>query len=325
MAAAYNPLISIIIPVYNVAPYLREALDSAIHQTYEHLEILIIDDGSTDGSGAICDEYRSDPRVQVFHQINRGLSCARNVGLDRAQGDYFAFLDSDDAYHPEFIQRMLDAIDNADVVECMKANNRITLGAQTEKGITVKEGYYDRVQALRGLILENFTIGVMNKLYRRELWKGIRFPEGRLHEDYEAEYNIFYRMNRLRYLEQALYFRRHRPGSITHTFSRKSAEDKKLALDHVIDFVESHIPEVFDETHLNRARQLQMKAMIRFYTKGAVDVGVLREVCENVDPKQYGFKVRLACQMIRWCPWMLKIVYPRYEQFNRLAVKVFGR
>ena len=105
-----GPLVSVIVPVYNVLPYLREALDSVINQTYKNLEILIVDDGSTDGSGEVCDEYLSDPRVIVIHQENKGLSGARNTGLDRMTGEYVAFIDSDDAFKPEMIERMLETI-----------------------------------------------------------------------------------------------------------------------------------------------------------------------------------------------------------------------
>ena len=94
-----NELVSVIIPVFNVRPYLEEALDSVIHQSYENLEIIIINDGSNDGSGEICDEYAvKDKRIRVIHQENRGLSAARNAGLDCMTGDYVAFLDPDDAY-----------------------------------------------------------------------------------------------------------------------------------------------------------------------------------------------------------------------------------
>lgn len=105
-------LVSVIVPVYNVAPYLEDALNSVLDQTYEHLEIIIIDDGSTDGSGEICDEYRKrDNRIHVVHQENKGLSAARNAGLDHMSGAFVAFLDLDDLYHPEFIRTTLQALE----------------------------------------------------------------------------------------------------------------------------------------------------------------------------------------------------------------------
>ena len=127
-------MISVIIPVYNVAPYLREALDSVINQTYKDLEILIIDDGSTDGSSEICDDYTSYPRVIVQHQPNLGLSTARNTGLDMITGDYVAFLDSDDAYHPDCIRSMAVAMDDADLV-ISKYTLNYTKGKLEQKGI----------------------------------------------------------------------------------------------------------------------------------------------------------------------------------------------
>ena len=99
-----NSLVSVIIPVYNVKPYLKEALDSVVQQTYRKLEIIIVDDGSTDGSDKICDMYRQDTRVTVVHQENRGLSNARNTGMSMMKGDVVAFLDSDDAYYPDMIE-----------------------------------------------------------------------------------------------------------------------------------------------------------------------------------------------------------------------------
>lgn len=125
----YEPLVSVIVPVFNVKPYLNEALDSVINQTYKNLEIILVDDGSTDGSGEICDEYSAhDKRFVVIHQENKGLSCARNTGLDLMKGELVAFIDSDDAYCPEFIRTMVDAMNHekADVVMCKTAIIRTT-------------------------------------------------------------------------------------------------------------------------------------------------------------------------------------------------------
>ncbi len=130
-------LVSVIIPVFNTAQYLVEALDSAIHQTYEKLEIIIIDDGSTDDSGKMCDEYaRIDERVVVVHQHNSGLSVARNVGLNMMTGEAVAFLDSDDAYHPDFIRIMVEALirEKTDLVVCRYITHSET-GNMTRNGM----------------------------------------------------------------------------------------------------------------------------------------------------------------------------------------------
>ena len=131
-----DPLISIIIPVYNVAPYIREALDSAVNQSYKNLEIISIDDGATDESGQICDEYKTDPRLTVIHQKHQGPGKARNTGLDIATGEYIAFLDPDDAYHPDFIQLMLGAIEDADIIECQHEVHQLTLKSKGEPGLS---------------------------------------------------------------------------------------------------------------------------------------------------------------------------------------------
>lgn len=114
-------MISVIVPVYNVEPYLEEAIESVIHQTYTDLEIILVDDGSTDDSGKICDRYqKKDSRIKVVHQENRGLSAARNAGLDICKGEMIAFLDSDDAFCTDMLQKMSDAMleSGADIVEC---------------------------------------------------------------------------------------------------------------------------------------------------------------------------------------------------------------
>ena len=320
-----KPLVSVIIPVYNVAPYLREALDSVLHQSYHYLEIIIIDDGSTDGSGSICDEYQSDPRITIIHQENRGVSSARNAGLDRARGEYIAFLDPDDAYHPEFIQQMLNAIENADVVECAKMKYQNTLDSRGWTTDVVKEGFYDREQALRGLIYRKFSIGVHNKLYRRELWNEIRFPEGQLCEDAEVVYSIFYLINQLYYLDQPLYLYRVRPGSASHTFSRRAAEDYMLSRNHIISFVESHTPGIFDESDQNKVLESRMSEMIGYYVTGAVDIRTMRAACEKVNLRECKLRGKVAYQMIRFCPWLLRILYPAYPPLRMMVSKVLKR
>ena len=321
-----SPLVSVIIPVYNVASYLREALDSVIHQTYSNLEILIIDDGSTDGSGEICEEYRSDDRVQVIHQENRGLSAARNRGLDLAAGEYIAFLDSDDAWRLDFIEKMLETIDKADIAVCRFEIHQLRLDSTWKKIEPLAEkGFYEREEALRALADGTINVSVWNKLYRSELWKGIRFPEGRNFEDLDTVFQVFSLCRNICFLDQPLYLHRRRPGSITNTATKKNLEDWRLAYGHLEDFVKSNIPEVFSGEHLKKVRQTRLHGLMVFYVKGDIGAGEIREALDGPDLKDYSFRYKAACWILRFCPGLLRIIYLVYHPFRMLARKVFGR
>ncbi len=186
-----TPLISVIIPVYNVEKYLRRCLDSVIAQTYQKLEIICVDDGSIDDSGKICDQYAvRDARIKVIHQENQGLSAARNRGLDAAEGEYIAFVDSDDYILEDMYKKMLDKLLNYNVDLCVcQWQYEFSDGRQVVKRKNIDPTIYGRKASLefaRFLYMGNYENGVVvaawNKLYRRVLLDKIRF-EGRIHED----------------------------------------------------------------------------------------------------------------------------------------------
>ena len=250
-----EPLVSVIIPVYNVLPYLREALDSVINQTYKNLEILVVDDGSTDGSGEVCDEYLSDPRVIVIHQENKGLSGARNTALDRMTGEYVAFLDSDDAFMPDMIEKMLDALllNQTDAVICgyfVCRTDRTFDTLKDDKKQTFSPGQMQKLTSIEALnILVSSTVGwtvVWNKLYNHSLFDNIRFPEGYLYEDMHITFRIFEKChNGLYLLPEPYVFYRHRTGSITKTMSLKHMQDALTASKLVQNYIAKHTPQIF--------------------------------------------------------------------------------
>lgn len=220
-----KPLISVIVPVYNVEPYLRKCLDSILNQTYRDLEILVIDDGSTDGSGAICDEYH-DPRIRVFHTENHGLSAARNYAIDRAHGDYIAFLDSDDWLELNALETFLTTAQNtgADIVACRFY--------QEYKNTTVEPGGIETEFVVRGeqimasMILEHkLTEDVWNKFYRASLFDSIRYPEGMIFEDKATTYKLLQKAYTLAYTPEYLIHYRNRAGSLSNIHSMKSLID----------------------------------------------------------------------------------------------------
>ncbi len=221
------PVVSIIVPVYNVKSYVGECVESLCRQTYTNLEILLVDDGSTDGSGEVCDEYAGrDERIRVIHQANRGLSGARNMGLDDARGEYIAFVDSDDLVSPNYIETLYELLMKyeADIAAC--AYIKVTteqLADIREKVLSfdnVKEICMPSVKLLKqwhGKYKQQETVA-WNKLYCRELWNGrrkIRFPEGRNHEDVLISHLVVQGAKTIVLTTEILYFYRIRKGSIT--------------------------------------------------------------------------------------------------------------
>ncbi len=228
-----TPLISVIVPVYQVQAYLRECLDSLLQQTYENLEVILVDDGSTDGSGEICDEYeRNDVRVQVIHQKNSGPSAARNTGLNCANGEYIAFVDGDDAVLSVYIERLYQILKqvHADVAICgFTRQDPEEIGLHTEQACTRRTSPESQVicmdsdQMLRqwhGRYKEYETV-VWNKLYCASVWNGgqdrrrIRYPACKRDEDIIISHQIIQNTDRIALTRQVLYRYRYRTGSLT--------------------------------------------------------------------------------------------------------------
>ena len=261
-----EPLVSVIIPVYNVSPYLREALDSVIYQTYRNLEIIIVDDGSTDDSGLVCDKYKGDPRVKVIHQENRGLSGARNTGIDLMMGDFVVFLDSDDAFHPEMIGRMLKLLmrNEADLAACSfgvyRTEGRL---AGVEKDGRTGFGE-DRIYTAREAAISQmegtFDEAAWNKLYRKELWDRLRFPEGYVYEDMRVMPFLYEQCDRIAVTSEELVYHRVRPDSITKTRTVRNMQDLLDAYGVLREYAEQANPP-FPETSVRKMLETMMKTL----------------------------------------------------------------
>jgi len=215
-----QPLVSIIIPIYKVEPFLRRCLDSIVNQTYTNLEIILVDDGSPDNCPQICDEYATkDNRIIVLHKDNGGLSDARNAGLDICKGEYISFIDSDDWVNEKYIKVLynLATNENADITigENIQTDGRKI--DYTDKHFSTKT--YSSKEALHHLFSKNHTAFVVSwgKLYKRELFETLRFPVGKFHEDEFTTYILFYNAKKIVYTSIILYFYFQRIGSIITT------------------------------------------------------------------------------------------------------------
>jgi glycosyltransferase involved in cell wall biosynthesis len=223
-----QPLISVIVPVYNVAEYLDQCLESIVNQTYRQLEILVIDDGSTDSSGAMCDRWAEcDERIRVVHQPNGGLSAARNTALDMMTGELVIMVDSDDVLHLEAVSILLKTMQEhqADVVltDFMSFyGNDINWSDTTSTDLNPRQ--YDKEEALMAIYYQQ---GVSNsscgRLFKASMFDGVRYPVGQFYEDLAIVYPLYQRSHRVVKIDVRLYGYRQRTDSILGRFSPKRA------------------------------------------------------------------------------------------------------
>lgn len=250
-------VISVIVPVYNVAAYLRECLNSVLGQDYEKLEVILIDDGSKDGSGAICDDYAAkDSRVKVIHQENAGAAAAKNAGLRIATGEYLSFVDSDDTLEPGAYAYMLGLLQDsgADVVQCAfrdvyvgRCEDQIFRGGRLEE---------DRLSYLSRLP-EDWTCSLLwNKLYKRKLYEGIFFEEGHRIDDEYFTYQGIMNAEKILCDDKVVYnYRRRVSGAMASPAARERLiYDRADSMCKRREKVKKLIPELkktYDRTYLD--------------------------------------------------------------------------
>ena len=217
--------ISVIIPVYNVEKYLKRCLDSVVNQTYKNLEIILIDDGSTDNSGKICDEYaQKDKRIIVIHKENGGLSDARNKGLDICTGDYISFIDSDDWVDLNYFDVLLKILLEYDVdVAC--CDYLRTSKYEQNNDVSIENTQIFRDEKILEIYLEKELISACAKLYRKETFYNVRFPLKKVNEDISTIFLVFTKSKSVAYVDEKLYFYFRNINSITKSrFSRKNLD-----------------------------------------------------------------------------------------------------
>ncbi|WP_049945249.1 glycosyltransferase family 2 protein [Butyrivibrio sp. AC2005] len=216
-----NYLVSIVIPIFNVEKYVSECLDSVLAQTYKKLEIIAIDDGSTDDSGKICDKYASmDNRIRVIHNTNGGVAAARNCGLDESHGEYIAFVDSDDIVAENYIEELLGAclLYDCKISQCKHIrfinNEYKELKKSLEKGTCILldgREVTKKIYSNEGVD----TTALCTKLYHKSVFEGQRFPLGKIHEDFFLSFELLYTTPKIACMDYTLYYYRKSENSIT--------------------------------------------------------------------------------------------------------------
>ena len=237
-------MISVIVPVYNVEKYLRRCVKSVSEQSCTDLEILLIDDGSTDNSGRICDELeKTDRRIKVFHKQNGGLSDARNFGIEHSTGEFISFIDSDDYIHPQMLETLLRLItdENADLAVCSAMD--VFEGKEVTQVKSIREFTLNRVESYKYMLRGDGIPSACNKLYKRQTVGDVRFPVGKLYEDGFFTPQILKRVKKTAVTSKPMYYYFRRADSITTKPFRKGDLDVIEAYDICIKEVKELCPE----------------------------------------------------------------------------------
>ena len=249
-------LISVIIPVYKVEKYVEKCIQSVINQTYENLQIILVDDGSPDNCGKICDEYaKKDHRIEVIHKSNGGLSDARNKGLEIAKGEYIGFVDSDDYIEADMYEVLYNLLKqyNADVSICnfyTVSQGKISI-KNADNGINE----YNRIEILKEILLDkNIQSYAWNKLYKKELFDEIKYPIGKKYEDIGTTFYLLEKCNKVVVTGKSEYYYINRQDSIVNNVTETTITDYIELIMQRYDYIEENIKELssYNKDYLKR-------------------------------------------------------------------------
>lgn len=244
-----NPLITVIIPIYNIMDCLERCVSSVCAQTYRNLEILLVDDGSTDGTGALCDRLAErDGRIRVFHKENGGSSSARNLGLKKARGEYLGFVDSDDFIEPDMYERLMEQVKAGGYRMVQASRDEIDENGQKRADVCTppeKVTFLSGEAFLRELLLHRGDCSFCTKLTARSLFGEKRFPEGELNEDFYLLVELLQETEGVCILPQQLYHVYYRMGSNTRRKERNDFSRVFVDIVKNADFVQGIVEEKY--------------------------------------------------------------------------------
>lgn len=260
--------IDVIIPVHNVSKTLKKCITSLQQQNFTSYNLILIDDGSTDGSSSICDQYKKIKNIYVYHIKNRGVAYARNYGLKVSKSKYIMFVDSDDWVTNDFLKEAFEFMEmtNSDIgifgYYKVSANHRVI--PANKSYLEKTKGKISKENAIKGLLTDTIGNFSWNKIYKKETFNGIRFPVGRTFEDIATMYKIINNARSVGVLDKFLYYYYQRDNSIMHSLSRKTVGDALYARLELEKYIKKNYPALIDLSHRNViANALQY--MIYFY------------------------------------------------------------
>lgn len=325
MLSKNNDLVSVIVPVFNVEKYLSNCINSILNQEYSNLEIILVDDGSTDHSGKLCDSFLSvDSRIKVFHKKNGGLSDARNYGIQYATGNYITFIDSDDIVSNKLIKHLMSLSQKyeADISICNPLHifNKKTNNYEFKKPQKIE--VLDTKQSLNKMFYQkDFLVSAWGKLYKKQLFNNIKFPVGMLFEDIAIMYKLFYNSNVVVYSDAKFYGYYHRENSITtKDFSVKDLDILKICNDLLM----------FSNKHLEYKKSIRaytINANLRIYLNAPrndkyqfyinkCEKYISQNKKQVLKDKNIRKKLRMALILFTLNKTVLKKIYPKINRWK---------
>ena len=315
-------MISVIIPVYNTKQYLSDCLNSILAQTYTELEILFVDDGSTDGSSDLLDSFAAmDKRIRVIHQENGGVCAARNRGIDEARGEYLSFIDSDDTLEPDMYEVLMGLMKKYGVQIAHCSYQRVTSGVVTPIGNSGEIHQQSREEALRCLLRGKYFVGsCWTKLYAKELFADVRFPVGiRTSEDMLVNFRVFSRAERTVFADVCKYnYLTSETSSCVRTPQRKRAEDLLTVNRQML--TENRCPELKDilEKRILKSLFSCFKAAVYQQERDKTYEKTIISQIDEMYSRGFTFSKRTELEywMLRRIPGIYKFAYGMYDRIR---------
>lgn len=285
-----KPKISVVVPVYNDESYLNQCLDSILSQTFKDFELILVNDGSTDFSFKICEEYaEKDNRIRLFSQENKGLSASRNIGIENAVGEFITFIDSDDYIHPDCLKKLYNVVQDyqADIVICeyyrYDRETNLLYYYVTEKDYEIIK--FSSYKAFKKMFEHNGFISSWGKLYNISLFENIRYQNGRFFEDQYTTGKLYIQAKNIQYLKESLYCYTVTPNSITTTKKdiKKITDDIEGVEEMILNTVLSGM---FDTEMQNSALNFYKNRLIEnknfFESRDLIHEAIYLKICQRL-------------------------------------------
>lgn len=319
-----SELVSIIIPVYNVEKYLQACVESVMNQTYTNIEIILVDDGSTDSSGAMCDNLKmQDSRIHVIHKKNGGLSDARNIGLESSKGDYVVFIDSDDIVSHKLVDYLYSLLKktNSEIAICNPVHCYPDMSVEFSEETHCF--VYNSEEAITEMLYQkSFLVAAWGKIYKKKFFTDIKFPYGMLFEDSAIMYKIFDQANRVAYGNACLYGYMHRGNSITtRRFDKRDCDILVISKDIVSYFCDR------SQVLFRSAISYQTNAALRILLNAPKTKDFESVILECKDIVKNNFwkvcfdknvrtKLRLGLILVRFFELFVPFIYKRIDRWK---------